>query len=235
MQGSAVRSLGMFKKLCGVDALKNVILVTTMWEKVNASEGEARVQELTSTEDFWGCMIASGSRVERHTNDRDSALRLVRALLNQQGIPLKMQEEMVKDGKSLDETAAGIELDGILAKERAKWQRQLEETQAQYSEALKAKDGVWTAMLEKQKAELSKKMNEADRKREEMRVSMEAMHKERYEKLLQQFETLKLQASQGSQGPRIRSHPGRNRILEFRSFALMDKSYCFCGPATCDS
>ena len=67
MQGSAKRNLLMFKKLCGPDALKQVTLATTMWDRVSEVEGEARERELTSTPDFWGWMVGHGSRVCRHT------------------------------------------------------------------------------------------------------------------------------------------------------------------------
>jgi hypothetical protein len=67
MQGSAKRNLLMFKKLCGDNALKSVILGTTMWDRVSELEGVAREKELISTPDFWGWMVSQGSRVFRHT------------------------------------------------------------------------------------------------------------------------------------------------------------------------
>jgi hypothetical protein len=66
MQGSAKKNLFMFKKLCGNDALKNVILATTMWDRVTEAEGTVRELELTSTPDFWGWMMSRGSKVLRH-------------------------------------------------------------------------------------------------------------------------------------------------------------------------
>jgi hypothetical protein len=54
MQASAKKNLFMFKKLCGDDALKNVILATTMWDRMTEADGTARELELTSTPDFWG-------------------------------------------------------------------------------------------------------------------------------------------------------------------------------------
>lgn len=67
MQGSAKKNLLMFKQLCGPDALKNVVLATTMWSLVNPTDGQAREKELISTPEFWGWMLQKGSRVERHT------------------------------------------------------------------------------------------------------------------------------------------------------------------------
>ena len=67
MQGSAKNNLFMFKKLCGQKALKNVILATTMWDRISEAEGEARENELITTPDFWGWMVSQGSKVYRHT------------------------------------------------------------------------------------------------------------------------------------------------------------------------
>src|SRR5579862_2518370 len=46
MGGTAVRNSRMFRKLCGVNAFKNVILATTFWEKVSPADGDRREREL---------------------------------------------------------------------------------------------------------------------------------------------------------------------------------------------
>lgn len=79
MQGSAKKNLFMFKKLCGNDALKNVLLATTMWDRVGDVEGSARESELISTPDFWGWMVGRGSRVYRHTGEEGRFRRLIDA------------------------------------------------------------------------------------------------------------------------------------------------------------
>jgi hypothetical protein len=65
MSGSARTNLRMFQKLCGEKALKNVILVTMFWDKVDLAEGERREAELVSSDKFWGRMIKKGSKVRR--------------------------------------------------------------------------------------------------------------------------------------------------------------------------
>src|SRR5438046_2022301 len=65
MQGSARENLEMFRKLCGDDALKNVIFVTTFWDTVDVSLGARNEEELTSNDEFWGRMVKKGSRVRR--------------------------------------------------------------------------------------------------------------------------------------------------------------------------
>jgi hypothetical protein len=66
MQGSAKRSLFMFRKLCGSDALSKVILATTKWVEVTEQEGAEREKQLFETEDFWGYMNRNGSQIRRH-------------------------------------------------------------------------------------------------------------------------------------------------------------------------
>ena len=42
MVGTPLKNLRMFEELCGKDALKNVILTTTMWDEVDEETGLAR-------------------------------------------------------------------------------------------------------------------------------------------------------------------------------------------------
>ena len=39
----------MFQNLCGIEAFKNVVLVTTMWDEVNEEEGRLREDDLTTS------------------------------------------------------------------------------------------------------------------------------------------------------------------------------------------
>jgi hypothetical protein len=58
---------------------------------------------------FFQPLIALGARFLRHDNTDASARRIMEALLENQPFPLKVQEEM-REGKTLEETAAGAEL-----------------------------------------------------------------------------------------------------------------------------
>jgi hypothetical protein len=73
MQGSVKKNLLIFKKLCGDDVLKNVILATIMWDRVSKHDGVAREREHKSTSEFWGWMLSQGSKVHRHTGTPDNA------------------------------------------------------------------------------------------------------------------------------------------------------------------
>ena len=51
MEGSNM-NLRMFRELCGEKNFSNVILCTTMWDKVGEEEGRRREQELRNKENF---------------------------------------------------------------------------------------------------------------------------------------------------------------------------------------
>lgn len=103
MQGSAKRNLYMSKKLCGNNALKNVVLATTMWERVHEEDGIQRESQLKEKQDFWGYMLDNGNQIHRHFNHRDSAISLIRSLVGRSSVNAKVvldiQAELVDHGK----------------------------------------------------------------------------------------------------------------------------------------
>lgn len=56
--GSSVKTLEIFKKICGEMALKNVILVSTRWNEIDEATGAVREQQLR--DDFWAYMLGHG-------------------------------------------------------------------------------------------------------------------------------------------------------------------------------
>ena len=100
------RNLHMFEALCGDEAASKVILVTTMWDRTS-SESAKRCEELKSQ--YWVNMIRHGARTQRFENTKQSALNIVSGLLavkpTKQAVLL--QEELVDQGRHLNETQAG--------------------------------------------------------------------------------------------------------------------------------
>lgn len=58
MKGSAKSNILLFRKLCGDNALQNVVLATTMWDIVEEGLGVQREQELMDKKEFWGYMLS---------------------------------------------------------------------------------------------------------------------------------------------------------------------------------
>ncbi|KAG8531169.1 uncharacterized protein KY384_004527 [Bacidia gigantensis] len=184
MQGSAKKNLFMFKKLCGQNALSNVILATTMWDRVTEAEGKAREMELTSTPDFWGWMVTQGSRVYRHTGDKESAYRLIQTLVqdNTQVI-LALQKQMADENKSLDETDAGKELHAEIIKERERFEKSLAEVQKQTAEALEARDKASTEALKEVQDDYKDRIKRLERARKNLKTDLEELHERKFQKI----------------------------------------------------
>ena len=81
MTGSVLTNLRMFRRLCGDDNVRNVILATTKWEITPQKNAVLRERDLCSDEGFWGLMMKHGSMVRRFPNTEASARSLVEELL----------------------------------------------------------------------------------------------------------------------------------------------------------
>ena len=100
----------MFRKLCGTDSLKNVVIVTTMWDKVTPEEGLRREQELMSSSDLFKILLDGGATMMRHERTAESATKVINRLLGKKATTTQIVHEMMEETKILEETAAGGEL-----------------------------------------------------------------------------------------------------------------------------
>jgi hypothetical protein len=122
MGGSPHRNLRMFGELCGDQAAKKVVLVTTMWDKVQHATGTRREDELFAN--YWKTMINYGASTARFLNDADSAWKIIDPILKQHHATevLLLQEELVDLNRALNETQAGktlySDLQKLLAEQR---------------------------------------------------------------------------------------------------------------------
>ena len=104
--GTILKNLDMFKKLCGDDALGNVVLGTTKWSLIHRQEtGEQREQQLHDS--FWKDMINHGS-VIRRVRDDSSAREILDHILQNKAIEsVLIQDEVVDKRIPVPETTAG--------------------------------------------------------------------------------------------------------------------------------
>jgi hypothetical protein len=115
MAGTPLKNLHMFANLCGDDAVRNVILTTTMWSRVKADVGSQREKELRGK--YWKTMLDLGSGTHRFLNTHESAWSIINVFLQKvQNDTLLLQEEMVDLGMHLSETHAGKALYSELQK-----------------------------------------------------------------------------------------------------------------------
>jgi hypothetical protein len=239
MQGSALKNLFMFKQLCGPDALKSVVLATTMWDRVSEVEGKARETELVSTKGIWGGMVERGSRVYRHTGmypyfatldqqvlsvscigDRKSAFELIQLLVQDNAqVTLALQQQMANENMSLEETDAGKGLHAELIKERKKFEKSLAEVQRQTAEALEVRDKESAKALKEVQEDYKDRIDRLEKSRKQLKIDMEELHRDKYEKIearLQEVEDRYKEELRRAESERVKKEA---RLLEEREKA----------------
>lgn len=184
LQGSARKNIIMFRKLCGSDALKKVILTTTMWDKIPGDEARQREKQLMETRDFWGWMMEHGSTVRRHDNTQQSAAAIIRELARDlQPVTLDLQDQMVNQKLDLSKTSAGQELESVLAREREKMAQELAEVQQQMKEAIRERDEEAQKLMKEMQDEYLEKTSGLEKQILELKTTSEQLHDERMQRL----------------------------------------------------
>lgn len=121
----STKNLEMFRYLTGEKNLKNVVLATSMWDKVTQTEGEEREAELKSK--FWRMMLVMGAKTARHHGTHDSAVEVARLLLKNDPFYLQLQEEMGELHMLLKDTKAGEKVWEDILQMKADHKRELAE------------------------------------------------------------------------------------------------------------
>jgi hypothetical protein len=167
--GKALQNLKMFKSLCGDEALSKVVLATTFWGHVNTTVGMSRESELAKSE-FWGKMIKKGSKVLRQDNGKVSAKLIIEYLVKKRtaaniGVALDIQKEMVDQGKTLDQTGAGQEMNAQLLAMRREYEEKILTLQADLKLAIAKKDEEWKSQIEAERRQTKAKLEKEEKDR----------------------------------------------------------------------
>ena len=127
MSGSPHRNLRMFGELCGDQAVKKVVLVTTMWDRVKKDPAKNQdthnQRENQLFDNYWKTMRDHGASTARFSNSAESAWQIIDTILKQhEAEVLLLQEEIVDLKRALNETHAGktlySDLQRLLAEQR---------------------------------------------------------------------------------------------------------------------
>ena len=109
MSGAAMRNLRLFSSLCGQKVMPRVVVVTTMWGKVDWEEA-VKWEEVLKQE-VWRDMLGNGYSVSRFEDTYASAWNIIGSLTQKNSsMTLLIQEEMGTFGKPLNQTRAGIDV-----------------------------------------------------------------------------------------------------------------------------
>lgn len=178
MGGVTARNLRMFRRLCGSESLKNVVVVTTRWDAlVNETEGVQREKDLMNNPKFFQPLIDAGARFLRHNNTSESAGRIMAQLLGNDPIALQIQVEM-SQGRKLSDTSAGAELGTDLSSLIRSHQVELENLRIELQTAMESKDETWTKGLEDERENLRKEMEKWHEEKRRLEESLDAVRAE---------------------------------------------------------
>jgi hypothetical protein len=185
MTGSIRRNLLMFKKLCGENSFRSVILATTWWSNIEEAKGVSHEQELINKDEWWGQMTKRGSRVFRHTGShagentgsRDSALALIGYILSlHRRVTLDIQDEIINKGQDIEDTAAARELNADIIRERIKHQAELEAMRVSMAEAMAEHDEELRRSLKEEYDELQAKIDKGAAEQDKLKKTLEEVH-----------------------------------------------------------
>jgi hypothetical protein len=167
MGGISTRNFNMFRKLCGDSTLQNVVIVTNMWGEVDPQVGKAREAELVREDIFFKPVLDKGAQIAPHENTATSAQNIIRLVLNNHPLPLRIQEELVNEHKDISETGAGEELNREINAQIKKHQEEMRVLREEMQQAMKDKDEETRRELEietqKMQKEIARFENDAKR------------------------------------------------------------------------
>ncbi|KAL1613682.1 hypothetical protein SLS54_010379 [Diplodia seriata] len=169
MTGSAVATLNIFRSICGDAALGNVLLVTTRWPDI-ADEAMGARREKELRDGFWAYMLARGSKMGRFHGDEQSAVALASQLLvRDEGVVLRLQQELVDDGTPLHETAAGALVDAGLEAAKARHREELADVEALKRELVES-DGLMKSRIQKDCVRGQQRLRAAEKQQASLRA-----------------------------------------------------------------
>ncbi|TCD63736.1 hypothetical protein EIP91_004987 [Steccherinum ochraceum] len=187
VSGVTRRNFGLFRNLCGDENLNHVVIATNMWGQVSQEVGEAREMELASEDMFFKPALAGGAQMVRHDSSLQSAHDILQSLIDNPPTTLRIQRELVLEGKDITETAAGLELDQELVAAGKKHREHLARVQQDMTAAMMAKDVQSKRELEQVRSELLSHM----RKNEEERTNLSSQYAREKEEMDAQLASLK--------------------------------------------
>jgi len=174
--GLATKNFRMFRELCGEKTLKNVILMTNMWGRVTPQEGATREQQLGNK--YFREAIEKGAQMRRHDNTLESAQAILRIILRNQPVVLKIQHELVDEHKNIEQTGAGEELNREISRLVMKYQREMRELEESIRKAIEDKDEESRQELEEEKRRAREEIEKLQQASAEMHLTMADLQKQ---------------------------------------------------------
>lgn len=187
MGGATARTFNLFRRMCGTDTLKNVVIATNMWSSPPTSSEVNRERQLK--EEFFRPALDEGARMVRRANPgRDAAHDVIRMLLAQTPRPARLQQEIIDEHRILSETDVGKELEFQLTERVERQQREITDARREIQEAIQQRDQQAAAELANYEREREAEMNELRQHIDVLRMGMEDERRRYRERLRQEDE-----------------------------------------------
>ncbi|KAF6753687.1 P-loop containing nucleoside triphosphate hydrolase protein [Ephemerocybe angulata] len=169
MGGISLKNFRTFRKLCGEQTLRNVVIVTNMWSGVDPHLGEERERELATNDTFFKPALDKGTKMFRHTDSLESALSIIRYILGNRPVVLQIQKELVDEKKDISQTAAVDELERQLQAAKEAQRIETERLKRELEEAERAREEEARRQREAEARHRQEELDriEAERKRAE--------------------------------------------------------------------
>ena len=152
----SVRNFRMFRQLCGDSTLKNVVLVTNMWGKVNQDLGEARERELADK--YFKAALDKGAQLVRHHDTVQSSHDVIRRIMKNDPTAFQIQRELVDERKDINHTAAGETVSEEFNRLIRVHEEEVKALREELRHALKTRDEETRMELEEATSELKEQM-----------------------------------------------------------------------------
>ncbi|TFY83409.1 hypothetical protein EWM64_g596 [Hericium alpestre] len=202
--GISKRNFTMFRELCGESTLRNVAIVTNFWGDVALHLGEAREAELRGTDIFFKPVLDKGACMVRHSNTVNSAHDILRLLINNDPMALRIQHELVDQHLDIAETAAGAMLSRELLDQARKHQEQLLQLQAEMEEAIRKKDEETRNELAEESGKLQTEMQKIQTDSQQLAEEHEAEKVETERRMREMQDKMREEAEQQKEAYRAR-------------------------------
>ncbi|PQE12522.1 GTP binding domain protein [Rutstroemia sp. NJR-2017a BBW] len=198
ISGTSLRNLTVLKSLCGESAFPRIVLVSSMWDLLAEEpklheEATTRELELRSTNEFWGSLCRGGSQVARWTGDEHSTLGVIDHIMTTYEATdnevLKIQKELVDQGKCLEETEAGKAINQILEEAKSRHREDIQNVSTSRQMALENGDTLLAQEMENDLDRVRKELRNIQRSQVKMKINMDTLVQEKtteYDRLLKE-------------------------------------------------
>ena len=194
--GSLQRNMTMFKKLCGSDPLKNVVVVTTFWDEIELVQGIEFETELKTQDKFFKGLVEGKSKFVRSgkfppgeiPKGREflPPISIVTELVALDPVFVEMQKELA-EGKTFEETSAGAELYKELQQLKLQQKKDVIDLNQKIAEmkAQNIQDRLAREALEVESQDLKDQIKEWEARQHELHLAVRSGRSERVSAIAQ--------------------------------------------------